>query len=349
MTTFRNLFIITGLAFLATLPLGILAIRLPSDFVSVYIYLAVSTLVSWLFLHFLRRTLRFQPPPRHGWFVVRGGLVDPLVCLAVAFPFVEYIVAFCMALHLARVAAFVLLARHYCDLRPFVRGESEDTPYSYHDGKPNAVDAVFFRSPPTWLGELLSAGSSLRRGDEIPPRRVLIALSGWIAILILLLSQAILFASATQHLPNLPFYLAIFIMLALPVIMLMLLIRRRICSYVGSNGAVEFRQRLDGSIETWEARFDDYTHLKKGTDVYYRGFAGYRGAYIEQCETRCFENSDGSVIFGYTCNWQDPTKIGTEGALPDVRMAFWHRIEAVWALRKNKEGVGVGDSTLTEP
>lgn len=337
MTTFRNLFIITGLACLTTLPLGILAIRLPSGFASACIYLAVSTLASWLFLYFLRHALHFLPPPKHGWFVVRGGLVDPLICMAVAFPFAEYIVAFCMAFHVARIAAFVLLARHYCDLRPFVRGEATGNPYTYHDGKPNAVDVVFFRSPPTWLGELLSAGSSLRKGDEIPPRHILIALSGWITTLVCLLSQAILFASATQHLPNLPLYLAIFVILALPVIMLMLLIRKRICSYVGSKGAVEFRQHLDGSIETWELLFDDYAHLKQDTTVYYRGFADYQGAYIEQCETRYLENSDGSIKLGYTCNWQDPAKIGTEGTLPDVRMAFWHKIEAVWAVQKTRK------------
>ncbi|GLI36865.1 hypothetical protein GHYDROH2_03660 [Geobacter hydrogenophilus] len=55
--TFRNLFLITGLAFLAVLPLGILAIHLPSGFNSIYLYATASILVSWLYLYSLRRLL----------------------------------------------------------------------------------------------------------------------------------------------------------------------------------------------------------------------------------------------------------------------------------------------------
>ncbi len=332
---FRNLFIITGLSFLAALPLGILAIRLPSGFNSTYLYFAVSTTVSWLFLFTLRRLLAFDAPPKHGWFVARGGLVDPFICLLVAFPFAEGMTSFCMAFHVARFAAFVLLARHYADLRPFVRRASADALWPYHDGKANAPDAVFFRSAPEWLGDVISAGSSLRRGEELPPFRVMLVLAWWIVFMVCLLSLAILFSSPAPHLPNLPFYLAIFAILALFFIMLSLLLRKRICSYVGVNGAVEFSQTLDGSIETWEARFDDFTHLKRGTTVYHRGFAGYRGAYIEQSETRCFENADGSVKNFYSFNWMDSDKTGTSGTLPDVRAAFWNKIEAVWAMHEN--------------
>lgn len=334
MTTFRNLYIITGLAFIAALPLGILAIRLPAGINSIYIYCAASTAISWLLLLSLRHLLQFQKPPKHGWFVVRGGIVDPVICMLVAFPFINGNVSLCMAFHVARFAAFVLLARHYADLRPFSRGNSEAVPWPYHDGKPNCPDAVFFHSPPEWLGEVISAGSSLRRGDEIPPFRGLLMLGGWIALLVCLLALAILFAAQDSSLANLPFYLAVFVILAVSTIMPALLVRRRICSYVGINGAVEYRQALDGSSETWEARFGDFAHLKRDTTIYHRGFAGHRGAYIEHSETRCFENADGSIKHYYSFNWTDPDKTGTEGTLPDVRAAFWNKIEAVWAMRE---------------
>ena len=334
MTIFRNLYIITGLAFLAALPLGVLAIRLPAGINSIYIYCAASTAISWLFLFLLRRFLQFHKPPKHGWFAVRGGLVDPVICMLVAFPFIDGNVSLCMAFHVARFAAFVLLARHYADLRPFSRGNSDRIPWPYHDGKPNCPDAVFFHLPPEWLGEAISAGSSLRRGDELPPLPVLAMLGGWLALLVCLISLSIRYAALDAPPRNLPFYLAVFVILSIFAIFSFLLLRRRICSYVGINGAVEYRQDLDGSIETWEVRFDEFRHLKQTTTVYHRGFAGYRGAYIEHSETRCFENEDGSVKHDYSFNWMDPEKSGTYGVLPDVRAAFWSRIESVWAMRE---------------
>lgn len=57
MTNFHNLFIISGFAFLAALPLGILGIRLSGGFSSIYPYAAVSILVSRLYICSLRRLL----------------------------------------------------------------------------------------------------------------------------------------------------------------------------------------------------------------------------------------------------------------------------------------------------
>lgn len=335
MTNFRNLFIISGLAFLAALPLGILAIRLPGGFSSIYLYAAVSVLVSWLYLYSLRRLLGFDLPPKHGWFIVRGGLVDPVACVLIAIPFAGgtngTIVTFCMAFHVTRLAAFVLLARHYINLRPFVRGNNPAAPWPHHDGRTNGADSSFFRTPPEWLGDVLTAASSLRHGDEVPPGKVILALILWGAALICLLSLAILHASHT-HLSNLPAYLAPYAIFGTFPTLLFLLYRKRICSYVGTNGAIEYQMELDGSVAAWEARYADYRHLKRDTTVYYRGFAGFRSAYIDHCETRCFESADGSVKHYYSFQWQDPSKTGTDGSLPDIRATFWDRIESVWAM-----------------
>ncbi len=342
-TRFRNLYIATTLACAAALLLGILAIRLPGEsFTSVCIYFAASTVITYLFFWVLRRTLTFSTPVKHGWFVIRGGLIDPITCLMITAPLAftlfsnagdSFIVLLCMLYHLLRFAAFVLLARHYIDLRPFVRGESSAVPWPHHDGSANAPDAVFFRSPPDWLGEIVSGGSSLRWGDELPPRSAIITLAALATLLVCLLSQAILFAAhEPPYVKNLPVYLMVFSLFITPSIMLILLVRKRVCSFVGANGVVDYKMEFDGSVESWEVRFDEYQHLKKHTTVNYRGFAGIEGAYIGHSESRSFENSDGSVQQVFNYNWEDPASTRTEGTLPDVRATFWKKIEAVWAM-----------------
>ncbi|NVO00942.1 MAG: hypothetical protein HXX17_16630, partial [Geobacteraceae bacterium] len=338
------LFLQTCLAFIVALASGVVAVRFyPSDGLNwtfAICYLSFNALLVTAYLLALRRLYSFTNAPRLQWFIVRGTIVDPIAA--------TFVMALLLALFMAGSGSnprdadylfvfypllwfldLVLVGHHFTDLRPFIRGESAAVPWPYYDGKANCPEAVFFRMPPEWLGEVVSAGSSFRGGEELPPLRGALLLAFWGGALGCLLCVSLLYASGIRDFPQLVFVLPIYGMIG-SIAAAIQLFRQRICSYVGTLGAVQFKLEADGALEVWSVLFSDFQHLKRATDHYYK-----TGLYNGTSETRRFENADGSVTKEYSFNWNNPviTRAAPD-VLPDVQHAFWNKIETVWANRE---------------
>jgi hypothetical protein len=157
----------------------------------------------------------------------------------------------------------------------------------------------------------------------------MVCIGFWIAAQACLLAQAILSSIRLPYLANIQFYFIYFVLLTVIPGMIILLVRRRTCSYVGTAGAVQYDMAFDRTVEEWSIRFADCRTLKKSTVNSYRN-----GIYVTTTETRCFETADGGEqLFSY--NWDNPEKISCfiPGVMPDVRATFWQKIESLWAMR----------------
>lgn len=337
----------TCFAFVVAMIGGIYAVRLYSRFdggwALLLSYLALTTVLSAAYLWSLRRLYSFTAPAKIQWFIVRATAVDPIASLFIlAFIFAilragsssnpndsEYL----MVLYfLIWFLDLVLVGRHFTDLRPFVRGQNVDVPWPHHDGKQNNPEAVFFRSPPEWLGEVISAGSSLRTGEEPPTMRDRVILAIWSGGLGCLLCVVILFATGQGPFLQLVFVLPLYAILG-AIASIILLYRKRVCSYVGTLGAVQFRIDAEGDTDEWSVTFNDFQRLM--TDSSHEFF---NGQYLHTNETRSFENADGSVKKEFNFHWND-TEVtrASRDILPDVQAMFWQKIESVWANREDEQ------------
>lgn len=344
--TYRRLFLQSGSAFVVVLVSGIVAVRCyPAEGLNwtfALCYLAFNALLVFAYLCLLRRLYGFTAPARFQWFIVRATLVDPMASI--------FVMALILALLMAGSGSnprdadylfvlfallwfldLVLVGRHFTDLRPFVRGESVAVPWPHHDGQGNCPEAVFFRLPPDWLGEVISAGSSLRDGEGLPPLRGTLLLASWSGVLGCLLCVLLLLASGLRPLPQLQFMLPLYF-LSGALAAVIQLFRQRICSYVGGLGAVQYKLDAEGTVEEWGVLFSDFQKLKAGSCNYYAN-----GIYNGTTENRSFENAAGSVKKEFSYNWNNPaiTRAAPD-ILPDVQRAFWHKIETVWANREDE-------------
>lgn len=327
-----------GLAAVPALVCGIFAVRLFSGsdagWINLLYYLLLSTPLVVGYFWALRRLYGFATYPRIQWFMVRCVLVDVMYCLVLALFLAAMfnpseIADFCAMYHVIWFVDLVLIGRYFTDLRPFEREQSDRVPWPHHDGKQNCPEAVFFKATPDGIGEIVSAGSSIRAGEEMPELRRIMLLALWGALLACLLSATIVFVSESHDFRVFPFMVPVYFIVGGSAAVI-LLVRKRICSFVGTLGAVQYRQiDADGECDEWSVLYGDFQHLKTGTSHEY-----FNGQYLHSSETRRFETADGSLKNEFCFHWDDSEVTrASRDVLPDVRAMFWQKIESIWAMR----------------
>lgn len=256
--------------------------------------------------------------------ILESSLLTPMCAVFILFFFLLLLPGrLCELYCLLWFLVLIRFGRRLADLRPFRRAYSDETPWIHHDGGLNSPDALFFRKPPEWIGEVISAGSSLRRGDELPTQCTVLLLTLW--------SSGLAFAlfgimaqfpgyrgGAGLSLAELPFLLAVSLVVGILATLIMLF-RLRVCSYVGTLGAVEYRLDRMGAVQVWAVRYDDYQTLKVVSKHHtwlavYDGSRGYRR----------FESADGTTGKDYSFAWN---AVHRAEAQPEVQFHFWCRIE----------------------
>jgi len=343
----QRYYVQSGLAFVVALLGGLFAVLLYPQFSESWMfmasYLALSAALTSAYLFALRWLYNFNAPARIVWFVLRGTVFDPLASLFVL-AFILAIMFFgksgdsvdgsyIFALYiLLWFLDLVLVGRHFSDLRPFVRGQSASVPWPHHDGGQNCPEALLFHPPPDYIGEVISAGSLLRAGEDFPPLRGRLLLALWTAGLSCLLCVAILVSSGEASFSQLPFVLPLYAIIG-ALASVFMLYRKRICSYVGNLGAVQYRIDVEGDVDEWSVIFSDFQRLRTSGSHEF-----HNGQYLHTSETRCFETSDGGKK-EYYFHWNSPeiTRASPD-LIPDVQAMFWQKIESIWANRETDAG-----------